>query len=137
MPYNSKELSEKANTNPEEIITLFDNYFSKALTGYDIQQFTTYDKYILNLVQNANDTDAPIISLLGHSLSVSTLLAMAKMNNSNNIEFINNNIALYKLNNTTIPDLGFILFKTVKEMNSKVKFERWILYLTNSKKITL
>ena len=135
LPYNSKELSEKANTNPEEIITLFDNYFSKALTGYDIEQFTTYDKYILNLVQNANDTDAPIISLLGHSLSVSTLLAMAKMNNSNNIEFINNNIALYKLNNTTIPDLGFILFKTGKEMNSKVKFERWILFLNNSKKM--
>ena len=135
LPYNSKELSEKANTNPEEIIALFNNYFAKALTGYDIEQFTTYDKYILNLVQNANDTDIPIISLLGHSLSVSTLLAMAKMNNSNNIEFINNNIALYKLNNTTIPDLGFILFKTGKEMNSKVKFERWILFLNNSKKM--
>ncbi len=135
LPYNSKELSEKANTNPEEIITLFNNYFAKALTGYDIEQFATYDKYILNLVQNANDTDVPIISLLGHSLSVSTLLAMAKIHNSNNIEFINSNIPLYKLSNTTIPDLGFILFKTGKEMNSKVKFERWILFLNNSKKL--
>ena len=135
LPYNSKELSEKANTNPEEIIALFNNYFAKALTGYDIEQFTTYDKYILNLVQNANDTDAPIISLLGHSLSVSTLLAMAKIHNYNNIEFINSNIPLYKLNNSTIPDLGFILFKTGKEMNLKVKFERWILFLSNSKKL--
>ena len=135
MPYNSKELSEKANTTPEEIITLFNNSFSKALTGYDIEQFTAYDKYILNLVQNANDTDLPIISLLGHSLSVSTLLAMARMNNSNNIEFINSNIPLFKLNNVNIPDLGFILFKTGKEMNSKVKFERWILFLNNAKKL--
>ena len=135
MPYNSKELSEKANSTPEEIITLFNNSFSKALTGYDIEQFTAYDKYILNLVQNANDTDLPIISLLGHSLSVSTLLAMARMNNSNNIEFINSNIPLFKLNNVNIPDLGFILFKTGKEMNSKVKFERWILFLNNAKKL--
>ena len=44
LPYNSKELSEKANSNPEEIITLFNNSFSKALTGYDIEQFTAYDK---------------------------------------------------------------------------------------------
>ena len=112
LPYNTKELLEKANSTSEEIITLFNNYFSKALTGYDIEQFSAYDKYILNLVQNASDRDLPIISSLGHALSVSTLLAMAKMNNSNSIDFINENIPLYKLNNTTIPDLGFILFKT-------------------------
>ena len=135
LPYNTKELLEKANSTSEEIITLFNNYFSKALTGYDIEQFSAYDKYILNLVQNASDRDLPIISSLGHALSVSTLLAMAKMNNSNSIDFINENIPLYKLNNTTIPDLGFILFKTGKEMNSKVKFERWILFFNNSKKL--
>ena len=135
LPYNSKELSEKANSNPDEIIEIFNKTFSKALTGYDIEQFPTYDKYILNLVQNASDIELPIISLLGHSLSVSTLLAMAKMNNTNNIEFINQNIALYKLNNNAIPDLGWVLFKTGKEMNSKVKFERWILFFNNSKKL--
>ena len=47
LPYNSKELSEKANSNPDEIISIFNNTFSKALTGYDIEQFPTYDKYIL------------------------------------------------------------------------------------------
>ena len=60
---------------------------------------------------------------------------MARMNNSNNVEFINENIPLFKLNNSTIPDLGFILFKTGKEVNSKVKFERWILFFNNSKKL--
>jgi len=136
LPYNTKELNEKANTNPEEIIALFNKTFSKALTGYDIEQFASYDKYILNLVQNSNDEELPIMSSLGHALSVSTLLAMAKMNNSNYIEFINENISLFKLNNVTIPDLGFILFKTGKEMNSKVKFERWILFFNNSKKLS-
>ena len=135
LPYNSKELSEKANSNPDEIISIFNNTFSKALTGYDIEQFPTYDKYILNMVQNASDIDMPVMNCLGHALSVSTLLAMAKMNNTNNIEFINQNIALYKLNNSTIPDLGFVLFKTGKDMNSKVKFERWILFFSNKKKL--
>ena len=136
LSYNTKELFEKANSTPDEIITIFNNTFSKALTNYDIEQFTSYDKYILNFVQNASDKDIPIISLLGNSLSVSTLLAMAKMNNKNNIEFINQNIPLYKLNNNVIPDLGWVLFKTGKEMNSKVKFERWILFFNNSKKLS-
>ena len=59
-----------------------------------------------------------------------------KINNSNinNNDNINNNIKdnndenipLFKLNNSTIPDLGFILFKTGKEVNSKVKFEMYL-----------
>ena len=88
------------------------------------------------MVQNASDIDMPVMNCLGHALSVSTLLAMAKMNNTNNIEFINQNIPLYKLNNNVIPDLGWVLFKTGKEMNSKVKFERWILFFNNSKKLS-
>ena len=71
---------------------------------------------------------------LGNSLSLSTLLAMAKMNNSISVDFINQTIPLFKLNNSTIPDIGFVLFKTGKDMNSKVKFERWILFINNSKK---
>ena len=57
------------------------------------------------------------------------------MNNSSSVDFINKAIPLFKLNNSTIPDLGFVLFKTGKEMNSKIKFERWILFINNSKKI--
>ena len=60
---------------------------------------------------------------------------MAKMNNSNYIQFIGETIPLFKLNNTNIPDIGFILFKTGKEMNSKIKFEKWILFMNNSKKM--
>ena len=60
---------------------------------------------------------------------------MAKMNNSVSVDFINKSIPLFKLNNSNIPDLGFVLFKTGKDMNSKVKFERWILFINNSKKI--
>ena len=114
---------------------MFNKIFSTPLTGYDIEQFSGYDKYLLNIVQNVLDEDQNIITLLSHSLSVSTLLAMAKMNNSNYIKFIGEKIPLFRLNNTNIPDIGFILFKTGKEMNSKIKFERWILFMNNSKKM--
>ena len=67
---------------------MFNKIFSTPLTGYDIEQFSGYDKYLLNIVQNVLDEDQNIITLLSHSLSVSTLLAMAKMNNSNYIKFI-------------------------------------------------
>ena len=124
-----------ANTNPEIIINVFNKTFSKALNGYDIEQYSSYDKYILNIYQNSIDEEVKISINLANALSVSTLLAMAKMNNSISVDFINKTIPLFKLSNSTIPDLGFVLFKTGKDMNSKVKFERWILFINNSKKI--
>ena len=135
LPFFHKEIQEISNNNPEKIINIFNNTFSKALNGYDIEQFVSYDKYILNLVQNASEEDSLVVKNLGNSISLSTLLAMAKMNNSVSVDFINQSIPLFKLNNSVIPDIGFVLFKTGKEMNSKVKFERWILFINNSKKI--
>lgn len=134
LPFTQKEISETANTDPNQIIKIFNDRFAKALNGYDIEQFVSYDKYILNLVQNATDEESKISYNLGISLSLSTLLAMAKMNNSISVDFINKTIPLFKLNSSSIPDLGFVLFKTGKDMNSKVKFERWILFINNSKK---
>ena len=135
LPFNQKEIQELANNNPDQIINVFNKTFAKALNGYDIEQFVSYDKYILNIYQNSADEETNIAVNLGNSLSLSTLLAMAKMNNSVSVDFISQTIPLFKLNNSTIPDLGFVLFKTGKDMNSKVKFERWILFINNSKKI--
>ena len=135
LPFNQKEIQEMATNNPDQIIKVFNNTFAKALNGYDIEQFVSYDKYILNIFQNSSDEDSKIAINLGNSLSLSTILAMAEMNNSNYVDFINRTISLFKLNNSTIPDIGFVLFKTGKDMNSKVKFERWILFINNSKKI--
>jgi hypothetical protein len=35
-----------------------------------------------------------------------------------------------------IPNLAFTIFKTGKSMNSKIKFERFILIINNSQKLT-
>jgi len=135
LPFFQKEIHEKSLNEPEKIIEIFNKTFAKALNNYDIEQFIGFDKYVLNITENASEEEAPIINNLGNSLSLATILAMAKMNNSNAIDFINQTIPMFKLNNSVIPDLGFVLFKTGKNMNSKVKFERWILFINNSKKI--
>jgi hypothetical protein len=36
---------------------------------------------------------------------------------------------------TQFPNLGFTIFKTGKSMNSKIKFERFILIINNSQKL--
>ncbi len=117
LPFTQKEICETASTDPNKIIKIFNDRFAKALNGYDIDQFVSYDKYILNLVQNSSDEESKIIYNLGNALSLSTLLSMAKMNNSISVDFINKTIPLFKLNNSSIPDLGFVLFKTGKDMN--------------------
>ena len=58
------------------------------------------------------------------------------MNNLSLIDFIYEKYEDYILNEENIPDLGFILFKTGKEMNSKTKFENWILFVDNSSKLS-
>ena len=61
---------------------------------------------------------------------------MSIMNNLSLIDFIYEKYEDYILNEENIPDLGFILFKTGKEMNSKTKFENWILFVDNSSKLS-
>ena len=90
-----------ANNTPEQIINVFNKTFAKALNGYDIEQYASYDKYILNIYQNSIDEEAKISINLANALSLSTLLAMAKMNNSISVDFINRTIPLFKLNNST------------------------------------
>ena len=36
LPFYQKEITEMAQTNPEQIIKIFNNTFAKALNGYDI-----------------------------------------------------------------------------------------------------
>ena len=132
-----KSIYETATEKPEELIKIYENVFNKGINEYNIEQFISYDKYLLNLCDTVIDeNESNIAKNLCHSLSLSTLLAMSKMNNSNIIDFINSTIPLYKLNSSNIPDLGFVIFKTGKDMNSKVKFEKWILFISNVNKLS-
>ena len=135
LPFQEK-VFETAKSNPEHIIEIFDNIFAKGINGYNIEQFNSYDKYLSALSNiSSNEEDIAIATSLCNSISLATLLSMCILNRESMVNFINENFSHFKLNNSNIPDLGFILFKTGPKVNSKVKFERWILFIDNSSKI--
>ena len=105
--------------NPEKIIEIFEK-FSKGVNNYNIEQFNSFDKYLLALAQNENEKN--IANLISNSISISTFISMAKISDFPIVNFVNTNFNHFILNNENIPDLGFILFKTGKNMNSKTKF---------------
>ena len=135
LPYTSKEEKDKATSEPEQIIKLFNDNFGAGLKDYNIEQYGSYDKLILGMVKYVGGENAQIAKCIGNAVCMATFLGMANMSNTPILDFINQTIPMYKLNNNVIPDLGFVLFKTGKDMNSKVKFEKWILFLNNAKKL--
>ena len=136
LPYQEK-VFETANSNPQHIIEIFENTFAKGINGYNIEQFNSYDKYLAALSNiSSSEEDIAIANCLSNSISLATLLSMSILNKESMISYINENLTQFKLNNTNVSDLGFILFKTGPKANSKVKFERWILFIDNSTKIS-
>ena len=131
LPYQKNNL-QTFTENPEKIIEIFEK-FSKGVNNYNIEQFNSFDKYLLALAQNENEKN--IANLISNSISISTFISMAKISDFPIVNFVNTNFNHFILNNENIPDLGFILFKTGKNMNSKTKFENWIIFIDNSSKL--
>ena len=134
IPYQS-ELIEIFTSNQDKVIELFSNTFSKGINGYIIEQFESYDKYIGALADAVSDEDKPLAKCLSNAISIATLISMSNMAGLSLVNYVNRYLPQNKFNNTAIPDIGFVLFKTGKTMNSKVKFERFILFVDNSSKI--
>lgn len=134
IPYNS-DLSEIFTQKQDKVIEVFNNTFVKGLSGYIIEQFASYDKYIGALIDLAHDEDKSIAKCLSNAISIASLLSMSKMDNISLINYVNKYLPQIKFSSTRIPDMGFVLFKTGKSMNSKVKFERFILFVDNSTKV--
>lgn len=136
IPY-SNAVYELATTSQEQFIEVFNYIFKDSIKGYNIEQFSSYDKYVLSLPKNAkSENDKLIADSLANSITLSTLLAICKMQNISLIDYINLQMPQFKMNANAIPDIGFTLFKTGKSMNSKVKFERFILFISNANKLS-
>ena len=136
IPY-SNAVYELATTSQDQFIEVFNYIFKDSIKGYNIEQFSSYDKYVLSLPKNAkSENDKLIADSLANSITLSTLLAICKMQNTSLINYINLQMPQFKMNANAIPDIGFTLFKTGKSMNSKVKFERFILFISNANKLS-
>jgi len=121
--------------NPEKITEIFDKF--DCINDYNIENFNVFNQSLEGLVQNLEDENDKIIGYnLSNSISLSTFASMSMMSNLSLINFIYENYEDYVLNEDNVPDLGFILFKTGKDMNSKTKFENWILFVDNNSKLS-
>ena len=130
-----KNVFQIINENPDKLNEIFDKF--DCINDYNIENFSSFNQSLEGLVQNLEEENDKIIGYnLSNSISLSTFVSMSKMNNLSLIDFIYENYEDYILNEENIPDLGFILFKTGKDMNSKTKFENWILFVDNSSKLS-
>ena len=130
-----KNVFEIINQNPEKIEEIFDKF--DCINDYNIENFSSFNQSLEGLVQNLEDENDKLIAYnLSNSISLSSFVSMSIMNNLSLIDFIYEKYEDFILNEENIPDLGFILFKTGKEMNSKTKFENWILFVDNSSKLS-
>ena len=121
--------------NPDKITEIFDKF--ESINDYNIENFDVFNQSLEGLVQNLEDENDKIIGYnLSNSISLSTFASMSMMSNLSLINFIYENYEDYVLNEDNVPDLGFILFKTGKDMNSKTKFENWILFVDNNSKLS-
>ena len=111
IPYNSN-LSEIFSQKQDKVIEVFNNAFVKGLSGYIIEQFASYDKYIGALTDLAHDEDKPIAKCLSNAISIASLLSMSRMANISLINYVNKYLPQIKFSNVRIPDMGFVLFKT-------------------------
>ena len=117
-------------TNSNEIIfKTFTDIFESHFINYVIESLDAFNTKLLSLTPSDN----PIAFAIANAISYGVLIAMSKIKNQSFHVFIKETYPRYIVNEaSSIPNIGFSLFKTGKNAGSKVKFERFILFINNN-----
>ena len=130
---------EKYTASNDELLNVFNEIFSEEVKSLDYEDPNQFDEKILTLLKNKNkenkETDAMVLSL-SNTISLMIYISTALMTNINFSQFIaenKSNLILKKAqrNQGKTPNLGFCIFKTGKSMNSKIKYERFLLMINS------
>ena len=130
---------EKYTASNDELLNVFNEIFSEEVKSLDYEDPNQFDEKILTLLKNKNkenkETDAMALSL-SNTISLMIYISTALMTNINFSQFIaenKSNLILKKAqrNQGKTPNLGFCIFKTGKSMNSKIKYERFLLMINS------
>ena len=130
---------EKYTASNDELLNVFNEIFSEEVKSLDYEDPNQFDEKILTLLKNKNkenkETDAMALSL-SNTISLMIYISTALMTNINFCQFIaenKSNLILKKAqrNQGKTPNLGFCIFKTGKSMNSKIKYERFLLMVNS------
>ena len=126
---------EKYTASNEELLNNINEIFSEEVKNLDYENPKQFDEKIVNILKHKNkenkETDAMAFSL-SNTISLMVYISTALMKNINFSQYMAENkcnIILKKAqrNQGKTPNLGFCIFKTGKSMNSKIKYERFLI----------
>ena len=131
---------EKYLASNDELLKSFNEIFNENIKNLDFEDPKQFDEKILSLIKDKNkdkDKENDVMALsLSSTLSLMIYISTALMKNMNLCEYIKENKSnvifknhLKKKGKT--PNLGFCIFKTGKNMNSKIKYERFLIMVNN------
>jgi len=92
-------------------------------------------KGIHDNIVKADENNKNIAVLLSNSISFTVYFSQAIFRDISFNKFVFNSLQNILPQEEKIPNLGFTIFKCGKNMNSKVKFERFMFIINNSSKM--
>lgn len=134
IPFNEAD-KEKFDANPNEIVDIYSEHFLKPLENFAFENIEDFDSNLIEIFSKIPGEHKQLAQLIINSLSISMLISMCLMCDQTFPSFIREKWPEFLMKADTIPKLAFSIFKTGKTMNSKVKFERFMLIINNEKKM--
>ena len=128
---------EKYTASKDELLKSFNEIFSEEVKNLDYEDPKQFDEKLVNILKSKNkenkETD-PMAFSLSNTISLMVYISTALMRNINFSQYIAENklnVIMKKpqRNKGITPNLGFCIFKTGKSMNSKIKYERFLIML--------
>ena len=129
---------EKYTASNEELANTFNQIFSEDVKNLDFEDPKQFDEKLLNLIKDKNKEkeNDPMALSLSNTISLMIHISTALMKNLTFSEYIKETKSnlIFKINSRKkgkTPNLGFCIFKTGKNMNSKIKYERFLIMINN------
>ena len=127
---------EKYLSSNEELNNTFSEIFSEDVKNLDFEDPNQFDENLINLVIKKNKENDDMALSLSNTLSLMIYISTALMKNMSLSKYIKENKSNLIFRNESkkkgkTPNLGFCIFKTGKNMNSKIKYERFLIMINN------
>ena len=129
---------EKYTASNDELANTFNQIFSEDVKNLDFEDPKQFDEKLLNLIKDKNKEkeNDPMTLSLSNTISLMIHVSTALMKNLTFSEYIKEakSNLIFKINSRKkgkTPNLGFCIFKTGKNMNSKIKYERFLIMINN------
>ena len=128
---------EKYSSSKEELFNTFNQIFNEDVKNLDFEDPKQFDEKLISLIKDKNKEkeNDPMTLSLSNNFSLMIYISTALMKNLSLKEYIketkSNLIFKNGSKKNKTPNLGFCIFKTGKNMNSKIKYERFLIMINN------